>query len=418
MPRNSLFGGRPARMTSVRGNYSPIFNVVPEADGKPAEIVMYGDIWQTVPTDWWTGEPIEGMHIALDEMTARIDALRDASEIVIRINSSGGNANAGVTIHNQLRSFAGKKTVIVEGWAASAASVIMCAGDVIKVHPSSEVLIHNPAAFLCDYYTMNDLQAVMNDYQACVRQLKAVYAEHTGKSDDELQSIIDASTWFVGQEIIDAGFADEMIEPAYKIDPPTTVDDGEAVVVAGVKHHLYNLANVPAWLTGGDKGRGAIEDRAKPTPKEVEVTITNADELRNAYPDYVAQLINAATETAVTDATAKAVEAERKRLSDIDAIAESIDPELVNKAKYDEPMTAEQLSLMAIKSQAVTSANVLDALDADRKMSGAGAVETGVAEPATEIDDDARETQAVIDAAVRLYKQTKTNPAEAGREVE
>ena len=62
--------------------------------------------------------------------------------------------------------------------------------------------------------------------------------------------------------------------------------------------------------------------------------------------------------------------------------------------------------------------NVLDALDADRKMSGAGAVETGVAEPATEIDDDARETQAVIDAAVRLYKQTKTNPAEAGREVE
>lgn len=420
MPKHSLFGWSRNGNIDARGRNGPLFNVVPESADGPAEIVMYGDVFKTAPVDWMTGKPVEGQCIALDEMTKRIDDVKDASEIVIRLNSSGGDANSGVAIHNQLRGFSGKKTVIVEGMAASAASIIMCAGDEIKVHPSSEVLIHNPAAFLCDYYTLGDLETVLGEYKACVKQLKAVYAERTGRNDEELQELIDASTWLVGQEIVDEGFADEVVEPARKIEPPQVVDNGDAVLIAGVRHQMYNLANVPAWLTGGDKGRDAIEDRVEPTHEGVEVDITNAEQLRAAYPDFVAELINAATETAVAEATATAVANERKRFRDIDSIAATIDSEMVNRAKYEEPMTAQELAFAAVQAQAKTGAEILAATDRDRKDSGVCNVDPDPNDPNEDEDDpdDEREMQNVIASAVQLYNKAKATNAKAVKGVE
>lgn len=86
--------------------------------------------------------------------------------------------------------------------------------------------------------------------------------------------------------------------------------------------------------------------------------IKNVDELRQHFPDLVAQVEAAAREE------------ERKRIQAIDEISRTISPELVNKAKYEEPMTAEQLAFQALKADAAKGRQYLDDLGKDNADSG------------------------------------------------
>lgn len=390
---------------------TPVFNVVPETDTSPAEIIMYGDICEARPYDGWTGEPVPGNYVALDEITAELDKVRDASEIVIRINSSGGDLQTGVSIHDQLRGFKGHKTAIVEGAAESAATLIMCAADTVKVHPASMFLIHNPLCFLFGYYNTLDLDVVRNQYAAAEKSMRAIYAEKTGMSDEELQAIIDGSTWYIGQEAIDAGFADEMVEkPGEGEDPDEDPDDPDRdedpdedaietdaidglVFVNGVSHRLMNLGgSIPARVTGGDNRR--VEDSAEERTMEGEddvnkEDIKTADDLCSAFPEMTDALID------------KVKTSERNRIKSIEAIEDRIGPELANKAKYEQPMTAEQAAYQAMMAEDKANAKFIEDLDADLDDSGAKDVS---AEPVkVEVADDNTET--FVDKIAGLYNK-------------
>ena len=71
-------------------------------------------------------------------------------------------------------------------------------------------MVHEGALGLMGYYTGADLRALIADMDAGVRAMLGVYAEKTGRPEDELRAMVEAETWMVGQEIVDAGFADEL----------------------------------------------------------------------------------------------------------------------------------------------------------------------------------------------------------------
>lgn len=391
---------------------TPIFNVKQETDQAPAEIVMYGDIWETTPVNWWTGEPIEGMHIALDQMLDEIGSVKDAKEVVIRLNSSGGDADVGITIHNLLKGFPGHKTVIVEGLAASAASLIMCAGDTVKVYPASEVMIHNPATYLDGYYKTTDIKTIIKDFVAREQSMKAIYAEKTGKPDDEIQTLIDKTTWMIGQQAVDQGFADELIEyegPDEAPDVPEVTEDGETLLVAGVGHRIMNLGSVPAWVTGGDRRvEGSAEKKCvsetHPTAtqeeetevEETEVEINSVDQLCAAYPSLTEQL--------VADARSSAAQAERERIKAIDAIEAHLDPAMVAAAKYDEPMTAADLAYKAMLADGNARKMALADTDDDRSESGADDVD---AQPSEGDGSDGDDDEKTIAAVAKMFNSMK-----------
>lgn len=72
-------------------------------DGENATLTMYGDIYEKRPVDWWTGEPIEGNFILLDEFLDDLEEIRRCKSLTIRMNSYGGDANVANVIHNRLR---------------------------------------------------------------------------------------------------------------------------------------------------------------------------------------------------------------------------------------------------------------------------------------------------------------------------
>ena len=138
-------------------------NMVGEND---AEINMYGEIVEEHPTDWWTGEPVPGNFIALDDFLADLDGLRTKDNITVHINSVGGSLYAGVSIYNRLKELPANVVTINDGLAASAASVIFQAGNPRKVNAGSCLMIHEAAALLIGYFQTKDLKTEMKRLDA------------------------------------------------------------------------------------------------------------------------------------------------------------------------------------------------------------------------------------------------------------
>lgn len=96
-------------------------------------------------------------------------AVKDKGHITVKLNSCGGDLYTGIAIHNALKALSGEVNVIVEGIAASAASVIMCAGDTVTVYPGSLIMIHGVSVMLWDYMNMQDMKQLMKGMDASER---------------------------------------------------------------------------------------------------------------------------------------------------------------------------------------------------------------------------------------------------------
>ena len=185
---------------------------VADMGGGEYELTLYGDVMAADERDWWTGERTDEPAVTSEAINRELAELRNASHVTVRLNSCGGDLYAGLAIHDVLRSLPAEVTVRVEGVAASAASVIACAGDRVVVTPGSIFMVHEGALALCGYYTGADVRALAEDMDAGVRAMLGVYSAKTGRSVEELRPVVEAETWMVGQEIVDAGFADELEE--------------------------------------------------------------------------------------------------------------------------------------------------------------------------------------------------------------
>ena len=339
-----------------------------------AEINMYGEIVEEHPTDWWTGEPIPGNFIALDDFLADLDGLRTKDNITVHINSVGGSLYAGVSIYNRLKELPANVVTINDGLAASAASVIFQAGNPRKVNAGSCLMIHEAAALLIDSET----------------RTRALAKE----------------TWMTGQEAVDAGYADEVIDSGGKVsmslspDKRFIVSNGVAMSARGMGAYPTGIKTMTAAQAAIFVGKNAQEPSVPPAQQVSAKTktggknmdkITTMEALREAYPDLVSQVEAAAKASEKADG----IQAERARIQGIEAIEAAIgDKELVKAAKYgDTPLTAEQLAFKAMQAQAAIGATVVKNLEDDAAKSGAAAVAadpTGGDPKAKEEDDEAQ----------------------------
>lgn len=119
------------------------WNFQPASGDNPPELILYGDI---ASETWW------GDEVTPRQFTEELDALGAAPEIVVRINSGGGDVFAANAIYTRLKDNAAKITVKIDGWAASAATIIAMAGDSIEIPGNGVFMVHDPALGLLGYY--------------------------------------------------------------------------------------------------------------------------------------------------------------------------------------------------------------------------------------------------------------------------
>ena len=160
-----------------------------------------------------------------------IGSLKDDEPLEVHINSPGGSAFDGIAIYNQLRRRGGV-SVIVDGIAASAASIIAMGGQTITMAHNSMMMIHRASAGV--WGNAQDLRDVADALDALDGQIVDTYAKRVGDSMQlsVIHELLDAETWLTAQDAVDRGFADAI--------------DGEGAIPAAV--HKGRYKNTPEHL--------------------------------------------------------------------------------------------------------------------------------------------------------------------------
>lgn len=146
-------------------------------------------------------------------------------DIVVWINSPGGDCFAASQIYNMLREYSGKVTVKIDSLAASAASVIAMAGDVVQISPTGMLMIHNPSTIAIG--DRDDMQKAIDVLDAVRESIINAYALRTGLSHAKLVKLMDDETWMDAKEAVRLGFADEMLTRKGADENPLDPDEEE-----------------------------------------------------------------------------------------------------------------------------------------------------------------------------------------------
>lgn len=146
------------------------------------------------------------------EVSARqiADAIENKTGVplTIKINSVGGDVFEGFALYNAIKSHDGPTTAIVEGLAASAASLFAMAADVVTMRPASMMMVHNPhTVAMGESKDLRQSADVLDKVRDIMVQR---YKTKTGQSEDSLIEMLDAETWLTPEEAVELGFADRV----------------------------------------------------------------------------------------------------------------------------------------------------------------------------------------------------------------
>lgn len=130
-------------------------------------------------------------------------------DIVVWINSPGGDCIAASQIYSMLMDYTGNVTVKIDGIAASAASVIAMAGTTVLMAPTALMMIHNPATLA--FGDSDAMKKAMDMLSEVKESIINAYEIKTSLSRAKLSHLMDAETWMNANKAIELGFADGML---------------------------------------------------------------------------------------------------------------------------------------------------------------------------------------------------------------
>lgn len=343
-------------MSNKPRNFKKFWNVATDQGNGTGTIDLTGEIIDIRDKEWLEQVTVGNYYTSAD-FAADIAACNGLKEVTVNINSPGGDLFMGIAIHNALRGLNCKVTTVIQGIAASAASIIFCAGDNRLVYPGSVLMVHGVSSFIdyLGYYNEHGITEMIAE----LKQLKKaqgvmngaiadIYSGVTGKTREECQALIgdNGELYMTGADAIERGFATGYADGCSPAPLKMVACAGKTALYSGEKLLTQDFHAPQNALALG------ITTADSPATNKEENTM-NENENKPATVD---MLTREQALEAQQNAVKAAMAADRKRIADIDAIAakwgDAIDNELVNKAKYGasdaEPMTVEQFALAAM----------------------------------------------------------------------
>lgn len=176
----------------------PCFKFTAKAGKKPAVLALDEEIgfWGTQAKDF----------------RAQLDAV-EGNELVVEINSVGGDVMAGLGIYNMLRNWAKDGKVVttrVTGVAASIASIIALAGDKREMPKNTFAMVHQASTFAVG--TADDMRDAADTLDKVDSSLRGIYMDRMGVDEAKAKEIMAKDTWLTADESMDLGFATALIE--------------------------------------------------------------------------------------------------------------------------------------------------------------------------------------------------------------
>ena len=224
------------------------YDLAVNRQNKAADIYIYGDI---------TSVPVEDNDVSAYSLVQDINGLEDVDRINVYINSYGGEVGEGLAIYNALKRHPAKVRTYCDGFAASIASVIFCAGDERYMYPASFLMIHN--AWISTAGNADELRKDADNLDKLSEGAVSVYLTVLkNATEKELRDMLAAETWLTPQEALRYGFATQVLQQARTQDK----------AAAHVRQNLYNLMLSSRKQTESKTEANEKQTASKKTPDD------------------------------------------------------------------------------------------------------------------------------------------------------
>lgn len=207
----------------------PRWRIVDQTDDAPAELWLYDAI----------GEDFFGFGINAEQMCRDLADLA-AEEILLRVNSPGGDYFDGIAIYNALVQHPAQVVAQVDGLAASAASFIIQAANRVVMGRGARVMIHDAIGYCVG--NAADMQAMNETLDGISADIADLYHVHGGGGAKAWRGRMQAETWYSADESVAAGLADEVMPAPKK--RGRGQDDRAAAAVGGMLAASWDLSSV------------------------------------------------------------------------------------------------------------------------------------------------------------------------------
>ena len=226
------------------------------------DIQLRGELWDNDSADIlrWLG---------YRDITAPMDireALKKAGgdDVTLVINSPGGDMAVGGEIRSMLRRYAGKTTALVQGMAASAATLAAAGCQVIQSEPGALLCYHNPVSAAQGDYRA--LRRSANGLEAARDGVLEIYLarEATKATREQLIELMEQDTWINPGRAMEYGLIDEIVGAAEEEpgDPAAYVASGHRIRLTASMREAYR-AHVAQEQAARDRKEKASRALAK-----------------------------------------------------------------------------------------------------------------------------------------------------------
>lgn len=188
----------------------PMWEIRQAAEPETVDLYIYGDV-ESDGYDWWTDRVVQS-ETSANSFRDKLAEHANAKQINIYINSYGGSVFEGTAVYNQLRRHPAHKTVYIDGFACSVASVIAMAGDEVVMPRNTLMMIHNAWMWSCG--NAAELRKAADDLDSINAAGRGAYLAKAGDklSEEKLIEMMDAETWLTAEDCIAYGLADRLAE--------------------------------------------------------------------------------------------------------------------------------------------------------------------------------------------------------------
>jgi ATP-dependent Clp protease protease subunit len=169
------------------------------------ELIVEGYIVATDDEDfmWWMGMPYVSPRVVRERL-----AELNGEDLVLKINSYGGDVWAACDMYALLKDYSGRVTAEVTGLAASSATIMMCGCDEVIAWPGSQFMIHNPRGYAEG--EQSDMEAAAQQLETGKAGIVAIYTAKTGQPPEALADLMDKETWFSATQAMEIGLIDRI----------------------------------------------------------------------------------------------------------------------------------------------------------------------------------------------------------------
>lgn len=151
---------------------------------------------------YWSDDDV----INAKDVRETLDAVSE--DIIIKLNSPGGDVFEGIEIYNYLKDHPSNVTVEVTGVAASAATFIVAGADEVIMNIGTSLMIHEASTFA--WGNKSDIQKTLNALETIDDSILSIYSEKTGQPNEQLEEWMNEEKWFTADEAVEFGFADSV----------------------------------------------------------------------------------------------------------------------------------------------------------------------------------------------------------------